>query len=843
MQIEPLEVRQLLSVAPLHAVGMNTVHAREDFQNKVVDLSHAFTDADYSTRALTYEVTGNSNPSLFASLRVVGPMQWLVLDGAPDAYGTAQLSLRATDPLGRTADVSFAVDIAPVNDPPVIASLVDGPDAVIEGALLHLLATGVKDDGQIASVTFYRDVDNDSVLTPAIDQQLGNGVETSAGWALDVSTAGFGSGQQRYFARAVDNNGVAGAVVAATGTVGLATVLDDQGLGYQEIGAGWTSAAGTNDAGGEHREHISGDGTNKALWQFQNLPDGLYRVGVTWTASDMLASNATFKMYDGTHVVGLTSVDQRVAPAGFDAEGRTWRELGSFYVTDGNVSVELSDLADGIVAADSIYLIDPPSIGSVSATPYTLLWSSSLTLTASGVTIVDEDPGVTVANVHFWLDTNGIHRHLGEATDCGNGTWTLAGISPSDFPSTGAQTYQAVATDTLGQSNSQWTSGYLAEPGISGAASANEGESYTLSLDPQGASIYQWYVAWGDGSTETISGNGSSGVNATHTYGSSWSSCTISSSVCDSNYYQSTSTNSINVAINHVPSVSIYGDSSVEQGSSYALSLSASDPDNNLTGNSSWVVYWGDGAWNSGTGSPPSSFTHTYGSYSTYYTVTALVTDSGGASATSNSLSVYVSQPSPPAAPMLGGSSSVMAGASYTLTLSPSYSGNLTGWEVNWGDYSSSSGSIDSGTTFPISLSHTYSSGNTYPVSAYFVNSGVSGSSASFWLTVNSPSPPTVSLSGNSTVDVNTNYMLTLTASDPRQRSDQRLVAGRLGRWRHRPGLQLRAARLAHPLLRERQFLFDLGRRHGLDGQPGLRLVRCDRRPAQYAAHGVAERQ
>ena len=94
---------------------------------------------------------------------------------------------------------------------------------------------------------------------------------------------------------------------------------------------------------------------------------------------------------------------------------------------------------------------------------------------------------------------------------------------------------------------------------------------------------------------------------------------------------------------------------------------------------------------------------------------------------------------------MLGGSSSVMAGASYTLTLSPSYSGNLTGWEVKLGATTRpSSGSIDSGTTFPhLALPPPIRPGNTYPVFRLFREQrGKRQFPRASGLTVNNPSPP-----------------------------------------------------------------------------------------------------
>ena len=70
---------------------------------------------------VTYEIIDNSNSALFDSTDIDGVAGELTLDFAADAFGSADLTIRATDTSGLIVDTFFTVDVAAVNDAPVIS--------------------------------------------------------------------------------------------------------------------------------------------------------------------------------------------------------------------------------------------------------------------------------------------------------------------------------------------------------------------------------------------------------------------------------------------------------------------------------------------------------------------------------------------------------------------------------------------------------------------------------------------------------------------------------------------------------------------------------------------------
>ena len=88
---------------------------------------------------VTFQVTGNTNPALFSTLPAVSPTGTLTYTSAPNANGTATITLRLQDN-GGTANggvdtspsVSFTITLTPVNDAP---SFTVGPNqTVVEDA-------------------------------------------------------------------------------------------------------------------------------------------------------------------------------------------------------------------------------------------------------------------------------------------------------------------------------------------------------------------------------------------------------------------------------------------------------------------------------------------------------------------------------------------------------------------------------------------------------------------------------------------------------------------------------------------------------------------------------------
>ena len=76
-----------------------------------------------------YTVTGNTNPSLFTSVSITDPTSFK-LDYAPDANGTADITIRATDTGGLGVEDTFHVTVNPVNDDPTVQAAI--PDVTVE---------------------------------------------------------------------------------------------------------------------------------------------------------------------------------------------------------------------------------------------------------------------------------------------------------------------------------------------------------------------------------------------------------------------------------------------------------------------------------------------------------------------------------------------------------------------------------------------------------------------------------------------------------------------------------------------------------------------------------------
>jgi Ca2+-binding RTX toxin-like protein len=174
---------------------------------------------------------------------------------------------------------------------------------------------------------------------------------------------------------------------------------------------------------------------------------------------------------------------------------------------------------------------------------------------------------------------------------------------------------------------------------ISGAASTNEGSSYTLNLssaDPGQDTISQWTINWGD-TTQVVTGNPSS---VTHTYADGTSNYTISATAIDEDGTYAAG-NTVAVTVNNVaPTLAISGAASVNEGSTYTLNLSSADPGQDTI--SQWMIHWGDST-QVVTGHP-ASVTHMYadGNSTSNYTITATATDEDGTYAAGNTVAIAV---------------------------------------------------------------------------------------------------------------------------------------------------------------------------------------------------------
>src|SRR5439155_8111112 len=109
-----------------------------------------------------------------------------------------------------------------------------------------------------------------------------------------------------------------------------------------------------------------------------------------------------------------------------------------------------------------------------------------------------------------------------------------------------------------------------------------------VSSDPGTDTISGWDIAWGDGSTQHLTGNPGS---ATHTYADGPNAYAITATATDEDGTFAAA-NSVSVAVSNVaPAVSISGAGVVDQRVTYTLGLSATgDPGQDTV--SGWTVAW-----------------------------------------------------------------------------------------------------------------------------------------------------------------------------------------------------------------------------------------------------------
>ena len=95
----------------------------EDGPPTVVNVWEAFEDAENADTSLSLGIAGNTNSALFASTTIDAATGQLVLTYAPDASGTAVLTVEAADPGGLVSQTNFTLTVTPVNNAPTTHSV------------------------------------------------------------------------------------------------------------------------------------------------------------------------------------------------------------------------------------------------------------------------------------------------------------------------------------------------------------------------------------------------------------------------------------------------------------------------------------------------------------------------------------------------------------------------------------------------------------------------------------------------------------------------------------------------------------------------------------------------
>jgi hypothetical protein len=167
---------ELDNTPPITTVSGSTLLSEvdEDSASSVHTLSDFFADAEDAAETLAYTLEANTNADLFAQIEIVDDQ--MTLTYAPDTFGSADLTIRATDRAQLFAEHTFRVVVNKVNNMPqaaddtantresteVTIAVLDN-DSDPDGDLLNLSSLGQPNHG-----TTRQAADGNSIIyTPA----------------------------------------------------------------------------------------------------------------------------------------------------------------------------------------------------------------------------------------------------------------------------------------------------------------------------------------------------------------------------------------------------------------------------------------------------------------------------------------------------------------------------------------------------------------------------------------------------------------------------------------------------------------------------------------------------
>jgi|GEM_PF-1160470 surface protein len=178
--------------APVATLAIEDVTVDEDADNTTIDLNSYFSDVEQPVGELVYSVEVNTN-STIVTASVNNATDILTLAYGTNEFGTADITIRATDSGGLYADNVFTVTVNAVNDVPVFVAganqTIDensGAQTVANWAT-SISAGSANETGQ--NLTFDVSTDNDLLFSvlPAVDPVTGTLTYTPAADSFGVA--------------------------------------------------------------------------------------------------------------------------------------------------------------------------------------------------------------------------------------------------------------------------------------------------------------------------------------------------------------------------------------------------------------------------------------------------------------------------------------------------------------------------------------------------------------------------------------------------------------------------------------------------------------------------------
>ena len=113
--------------------GIPDVNVNEDAPNSVINLWDHFDDLEDADADLVFDKVPPSIPGLFSDIIIDNGSGTLTLAYSPNSHGIASITIRVTDTGGLTEVATFSVNVAPINDQPLMDVIPD-PAAILEDA-------------------------------------------------------------------------------------------------------------------------------------------------------------------------------------------------------------------------------------------------------------------------------------------------------------------------------------------------------------------------------------------------------------------------------------------------------------------------------------------------------------------------------------------------------------------------------------------------------------------------------------------------------------------------------------------------------------------------------------
>jgi uncharacterized delta-60 repeat protein len=404
-------------------------------------------DSDGTITAVEIYLDSNNNgkidPGTDAQLTVVTDTtgttpRYIATTTAPAIAGSYKYLARAQDNRGgwsATKSLNFAVSLAPRIDGPFTAS----PNPVANGQTLTLTADNVvDDDGTVASVSFYRDVNGDGAATAA-DLLLGTDTSSASGWTYSVnsSSPNLITGVNRLLAVATDNVGTTSAPVLTLVTIDPPPLQFELDNTAATLVGSWTSGTSKPGFVGSNYQHDgnASKGTKTATYT-PTLSAGRYSVSVN-APTGFTATNVPVDIYSNNVLLATVTWNQTVAG---------WRTLGTYdFAATGNKIVIRTNGTSGFVVIDAVrFTSEAPVTGpevDVQGNGVSIIDGAATPSTANGTDLGSAVVGATMSATY-------IARNLG-TTALSLGSITLPSGFSIDPADTLASSLAPGASDTF----------------------------------------------------------------------------------------------------------------------------------------------------------------------------------------------------------------------------------------------------------------------------------------------------------------------------------------------------------------------------------------------------------